>query len=187
MALSWCPARASSAPARATVTPSTSVCRAPLPPCAKGAAGYRSPPGTARYCGSGRRRHDLINALHPMPSSVMRRAMMRPMSPEPSITARLPGKNPSMLMNRCTTPAVDTTPARAQQGEHLRAGPLPAAHAQDNRARLHADHPVAAVHRDNFSAGGQVQHHGVGEDLHARTFNVVDVALRVLAAGQPLP
>ena len=40
------------------------------------------------------------------PSQVMRRAMMRPMSPEPSITTSRPGRYPSMLHRRCAQPAV---------------------------------------------------------------------------------
>ena len=40
------------------------------------------------------------------PWNVMRRAMMRPMSPEPRITTRLPGITPSMFTSRCAVPAV---------------------------------------------------------------------------------
>ena len=40
------------------------------------------------------------------PSSVMRRAMIRPMSPLPRITTRRPGRQPSMLTSRCAVPAV---------------------------------------------------------------------------------
>jgi len=40
------------------------------------------------------------------PSNVIRRAMMSPMSPEPRITTRRPGIQPSMFTNRCAVPAV---------------------------------------------------------------------------------
>ena len=42
----------------------------------------------------------------------MRRAMMRPMSPEPRITTRLPGMIPSMFTSRCAVPAVNTPAGR---------------------------------------------------------------------------
>ena len=42
------------------------------------------------------------------PSSVMRRAMMRPMSPDPRITTSLPGRRPSMLTSLWAVPAVKT-------------------------------------------------------------------------------
>ena len=41
-----------------------------------------------------------------MPSSVIRRAMMSPMSPEPSTTARRPGMQPCRLMSAWADPAV---------------------------------------------------------------------------------
>ena len=40
------------------------------------------------------------------PSHVMRRAMMRPMSPLPRITTLRPGRKPSMFTSRCAQPAV---------------------------------------------------------------------------------
>ena len=41
-----------------------------------------------------------------MPESVMRRAMMSPMSPEPSTTAVDPGTSPCRFMKFCAQPAV---------------------------------------------------------------------------------
>ena len=46
------------------------------------------------------------------PWNVRRRAMMRPMSPDPRITTRLPGMMPSMFTRRCTVPAVYTPAGR---------------------------------------------------------------------------
>ena len=47
-----------------------------------------------------------------IPSSVQRRAMISPMSPEPKITAREPGLRFSILMYRCARPAVNTPAGR---------------------------------------------------------------------------
>ena len=46
------------------------------------------------------------------PSSVQRRAMISPMSPEPKMTAREPGLRFSILMYRCARPAVNTPAGR---------------------------------------------------------------------------
>ena len=46
------------------------------------------------------------------PSRVIRRAMMRPMSPEPRMTARFPGSSPLRLTNFWAAPAVYTPAGR---------------------------------------------------------------------------
>ena len=47
-----------------------------------------------------------------IPSSVQRRAMISPISPEPKMTAREPGLRFSILMYRCARPAVNTPAGR---------------------------------------------------------------------------
>ena len=67
------------------------------------------------------------------PSRVMRRAIIRPMSPLPRITTSRPGISPSMFTSRWAVPAV-VNARRAVAGDVQRApGPLPAAHGQNHR------------------------------------------------------
>ncbi len=107
------------------------------------------------------------------PSSVSRRAMIRPMSTEPSTTMRRPIMIFFKLTRFWAAPAV-----KYRRGGRREVGwppcPLPAAHRQDQRLGGDGSQSSAACEGHLFAADGQ--HHGAGANFHPQSKSFLPIA-----------